>query len=133
METFLHVGCDSKRKDCTAAGFAYWSEECFESNGSVQSDLVRHVTDISSVFSDSLTEVFASHNLVLLLPHKVPFTLSDFLRVLDTVVGLAKEEMADCGRNNFGRLLKPLAIHQFTNCSSKRKTRHMLGVRELWN
>ena len=131
MKNFLYVDCDPKRKDCTAAGFAYWSEECFESNGSVQSGLVGHVTDISSVFSDSLTEVFASHNLVLLFPHKAPFTLSDFLRVLEPVAGLAKEDVIDCGCSNFERSLKLLAVHQFTNCSSKRKTLHMLGVREL--
>ena len=131
MKTFLHVGCGPKRKDRTTAGFADWNELRFDIDESVQPDLVGTMTDMSSVSTESVDAVLSSHNIEHLYPHEVPVALSEFLRVLEPVVGLAKEEVADCGCSNFERPLKPLAVHQFTNCSSKRKTLHMLGVIEL--
>ena len=44
MKTFLHVGCGSKRKDRTTAGFAGWSELRFDIDESVQPDLVGTMT-----------------------------------------------------------------------------------------
>jgi hypothetical protein len=40
MKTFLYLGCGLKRKDHTTASFAEWIELRFESDESVQHDLV---------------------------------------------------------------------------------------------
>jgi predicted SAM-dependent methyltransferase len=82
MKTFLHVGCGPKHKDRTTAGFADWNELRFDIDESVQPDLVGTMTDMSSVFTESVDAVFSSHNLEHLYPHEVPVALSEFLRVL---------------------------------------------------
>ena len=82
MNTFLHVGCGTKRKDLTTAGFADWNELRFDIDESVKPDLVGTMTDMSSVSSESVDAVFSSHNIEHLYPHEVPVALSEFLRVL---------------------------------------------------
>ena len=82
MNTFLHVGCGTKRKDRTTAGFADWNELRFDIDESVKPDLVGTMTDMSSVSSESVEAVFSSHNIEHLYPHEVPIALSEFLRVL---------------------------------------------------
>ena len=82
MNTFLHVGCGTKRKDRTTAGFADWNQLRFDIDESVKPDLVGTMTDMSSVSSESVEAVFSSHNIEHLYPHEVPIALSEFLRVL---------------------------------------------------
>jgi ubiquinone/menaquinone biosynthesis C-methylase UbiE len=83
MKTFLHVGCGSKRKEQTTAGFADWTELRFDIDESVQPDLVGTMTNMSSVSTESVDAVFSSHNIEHLYPHEVPVALSEFLRVLN--------------------------------------------------
>ena len=82
MKTFLHVGCGPKRKDRTTAGFANWNELRFDIDESVQPDLIGTMTDMTTVYSESVDGVFSSHNIEHLYPHEVPVALSEFLRVL---------------------------------------------------
>ena len=82
MKTFLHVGCGHKRKDNTTKALSTWNELRFDIDESVKPDLVGTMTDMSSVFSESVDAVFSSHNIEHLYPHEVPVALSEFLRVL---------------------------------------------------
>jgi SAM-dependent methyltransferase len=82
MKTFLHVGCGHKRKERTTKAFSSWNELRFDIDESVKPDLVGTMTDMSSVYSESVDAVFSSHNIEHLYPHEVPVALSEFLRVL---------------------------------------------------
>ena len=82
IKTFLHVGCGQKRKERTTKALSTWNELRFDIDESVQPDLVGTMTDMSSVFSESVDAVFSSHNIEHLYPHEVPLALAEFLRVL---------------------------------------------------
>lgn len=84
MKTFLHVGCGSKRKDRTTAGFNRedWRELRLDIDPDVQPDLVGTMTDMSAVASASVDAVYSSHNIEHLYPHEVPLALAEFRRVL---------------------------------------------------
>lgn len=84
MNTFLHVGCGSKRKDRTTAGFNRegWRELRLDIDAAVQPDVVGTMTDMSAVPSASVEAVYSSHNIEHLYPHEVPLALAEFRRVL---------------------------------------------------
>jgi hypothetical protein len=72
MKTFLHVGCDFKRKDRATKGFSNWNELHFDIDESVKPDLVGTMTDMSSVSSAYVNAVLSSHNVEHLYLHEVP-------------------------------------------------------------
>lgn len=84
MQTFLHVGCGSKRKDRTTRGFntAAWQELRFDIDTSVEPDIVGTMLDMDGVGDQSVDAIFSSHNIEHLYPHEVPLALKEFLRVL---------------------------------------------------
>lgn len=83
-KVFLHVGCGSKRKDQTTAGFNCdsWRELRLDINESVNHDIVGTMTDMQGVASESMDAIFSSHNIEHLYPHEVPVALKEFIRVL---------------------------------------------------
>lgn len=85
MKTFLHVGCGSKRKAQTTAGFntEAWRELRLDIDPRVGPDVVGTMTDMPAVASGSVDAIFSSHNIEHLYPHEVPLALAEFLRVLD--------------------------------------------------
>ncbi|MFM2329938.1 MAG: hypothetical protein RLZZ494_2041 [Pseudomonadota bacterium] len=84
VRTFLHVGCGSKRKDQTTAGFNTpdWQERRFDIDPAARPDIVGTMTDMSAVAPASVNAVFSSHNIEHLYPHEVPVALAEFRRVL---------------------------------------------------
>lgn len=83
-KTFLHVGCGSKRKDQTTAGFNAdnWHELRLDINETVNPDIVGTMTDMPGVADESVDAIFSSHNIEHLYPHEVPVALKEFIRVL---------------------------------------------------
>lgn len=83
-KTFLHVGCGSKKKDRTTAGFNTdaWREVRLDINQAVKPDIVGTMTDMSGVADESVDAIFSSHNIEHLYPHEVPLALKEFIRVL---------------------------------------------------
>jgi len=84
MKTFLHVGCGTKRKDRTTAGFntSEWQEQRLDIDESVSPDIVGTMTHMSQVPDTSVDAIFSSHNIEHLYPHEVPKALAEFKRVL---------------------------------------------------
>jgi predicted SAM-dependent methyltransferase len=84
MQTFLHVGCGSKRKDRTTAGFntPEWHEQRLDIDEQVSPDIVGTMTDMSAVQDAAVDAVYSSHNIEHLYPHEVPVALAEFKRVL---------------------------------------------------
>ncbi len=84
MPTFLHVGCGSKRKKQTTAGFDIpdWTELRLDIDEAVQPDIIGTMTNMSVVAEASVDAVYSSHNIEHLYPHEVPVALKEFLRVL---------------------------------------------------
>ncbi len=84
MKTFLHVGCGSKRKDLTTAGFntPEWNEVRFDIDEKANPDILGTMLDMSGVASGSVDAIFSSHNIEHIYPHEVSLALAEFLRVL---------------------------------------------------
>ena len=84
MKKFLHVGCGTKRKDHTTAGFntAGWEETRLDIDATVQPDLTGSMTDMAGVASQSMDAIFSSHNIEHLYAHEVPVALAEFYRIL---------------------------------------------------
>lgn len=84
MKTFLHVGCDTKRKDRTTVGFnsTEWNELRLDINPEVAPDITASMLDMAVVADSSMDAIFSSHNLEHLYPHEVPVALKEFRRVL---------------------------------------------------
>lgn len=84
MSILLHVGCGSKHKDRTTAGFnmSNWSEIRLDIDPNVSPDVIGTITDMKNVDDSSVNAVFSSHNIEHLYPHEVPVALSEFHRVL---------------------------------------------------
>jgi ubiquinone/menaquinone biosynthesis C-methylase UbiE len=113
MNTFLHVGCGSKRKDRTTAGFNRegWRELRLDIDPVVQPDLVGTMTDMSAVPSASVDAVYSSHNIEHLYPHEVPLALAEFRRVLRPqgfVVVTCPDLQSVCEAVAADRLTEPL-------------------------
>ena len=83
-KTFLHVGCGSKRKDQTTAGFNAdsWRELRLDINELVKPDIVGTMTNMPDVADEMVDAIFSSHNIEHLYPHEVSVALKEFLRVL---------------------------------------------------
>lgn len=84
MQTFLHVGCGTKYKDRTTAGFntGDWQELRLDIDASVRPDIIGTMTAMPAVADDSVDAIFSSHNIEHLYPHEVPLALAEFHRVL---------------------------------------------------
>lgn len=84
MPKFLHVGCGTKNKSRTTAGFntVEWTELRLDIDQGVQPDIVGTMTDMAALGDGSVDAVYSSHNIEHLYPHEVPIALSEFLRVL---------------------------------------------------
>lgn len=84
MNSFLHVGCGSKRKDRTTRGFNthVWHEIRLDIDPSVSPDVIGTMTDMSTVATESVDAIYSSHNIEHLYPHEVPIALAEFIRVL---------------------------------------------------
>lgn len=84
MRTFLHVGCGTKRKDQTTAGFNTdaWYERRLDINVKADPDIVGTMTDLSAIRDGSFDAVFSAHNIEHLYPHEVPQALASFKRIL---------------------------------------------------
>jgi hypothetical protein len=84
MQTFLHIGCGSKRKDRTTRGFntENWTELRFDIDESVNPDIIGTMTDMSAVADESVDAIYSSHNIEHLYPHEIPIAFKEFLRVL---------------------------------------------------
>lgn len=84
MKTFLHIGCGSKQKERTTAGFntEAWDELRLDIDERVNPDIVGTMTDMSSVADASVDAIFSSHNIEHLYPHEVSLALAEFRRVL---------------------------------------------------
>jgi ubiquinone/menaquinone biosynthesis C-methylase UbiE len=113
MRTFLHVGCGSKRKPQTTAGFDRddWRELRLDIDAGVQPDLVGTMTDMSAVPTASVDAVYSSHNIEHLYPHEVPVALAEFRRVLRPggfVVVTCPDLQAVCAAVAEDRLAEPL-------------------------
>ena len=80
----LHVGCGSKSKAQTTAGFNTdeWDEIRYDIDESVNPDIVGSITDLSELKTGSVDAIFSSHNIEHLFAHEVPIALSEFFRVL---------------------------------------------------
>ena len=85
MQTFLHVGCGSKRKARTTRGFdtPLWDELRLDIDPSVSPDIIGTMTEMGAVRSASVDAVYSSHNIEHLYAHEVPVALGEFLRVLN--------------------------------------------------
>lgn len=84
MKSLLHVGCATKRKAQTTAGFnaEAWREIRLDIDPAVQPDVVGTMTDMQQVQTQSVDAIFSSHNIEHLYPHEVPLALTEFMRVL---------------------------------------------------
>ena len=84
QKTFLHVGCGTKNKLHTTAGFraADWAEIRLDIDPQARPDIVGSMTDMAAVADASCDAVFSSHNIEHLNAHEVPLALGEFLRVL---------------------------------------------------
>jgi len=81
---FLHVGCGSKHKDQTTAGFntSEWKEVRIDIDQNNHPDIVGKMTDMSTIPNGSVDAIFSSHNIEHLYPHEVPKALAEFRRIL---------------------------------------------------
>lgn len=84
MQTLLHVGCGSKRKDKTTREFrnSDWNEVRLDIDQQADPDIVGSMLDMHAVGDNSVDAVFSGHNLEHLYAHEVPVALTEFLRVL---------------------------------------------------
>ena len=84
MQTLLHVGSGTKKKEQTTRAFSKdsWKEIRLDIDPTVSPDVIGTMTDMSEVPSNSVGAVFSSHNIEHLYPHEVPVALAEFLRVL---------------------------------------------------
>ncbi len=84
MKTFLHIGCNLKRKDKTTAGFNTpdWQELRLDIDPTVEPDIVASMLDMAPVADASVDAVYSSHNIEHLYAHEVGVALGEFRRVL---------------------------------------------------
>ncbi|ETR69140.1 MAG: Methyltransferase type 11 [Candidatus Magnetoglobus multicellularis str. Araruama] len=70
---FLHVGCGSRHKDQTTAGFntPEWKELRFDIDPNNHPDILGEMTDMVTVPNGSVDAVYSSHNIEHLYPHEV--------------------------------------------------------------
>lgn len=112
MKQFLHVGCGSKRKDQTTAGFntPEWHELRLDIDADVQPDIIGTMTDMSAVADGSVDAIFSSHNIEHLYPHEVPQALAEFKRVLKSdgfVVVTCPDLQSVCALIAADKLIEP--------------------------
>jgi len=84
MKKLLHVGCGSKYKNRTTAGFNtdQWQEIRFDISQDADPDIVGTMTDMSSIEDGFADALYSSHNIEHLYPHEVDVALREFLRVM---------------------------------------------------
>ncbi|NEX17192.1 MAG: SAM-dependent methyltransferase [Halochromatium sp.] len=84
MFRVLHIGCGTKTKQQTTAGFNRpdWEEIRLDIDPAVKPDIVGSMTDMQAVPAASMDALFSSHNIEHLYAHEVPIALAEFLRVL---------------------------------------------------
>ena len=80
--TFLHVGCGSKRAANTPFAGLHWHEIRLDIDPAAKPNLIGTITDMSAVENGALDALFSSHNIEHLYPHEFPLALAEFRRVL---------------------------------------------------
>lgn len=113
MPTFLHVGCNQKRKDRTTQAFnsVEWNECRLDIDASVKPDIVASILAMTPVENESMDAVFSAHNIEHLYPHEVPVAIGEFWRVLKAdgfVIITCPDIQEVCRLVAEGKLLEPV-------------------------
>tara|TARA_B100000963_G_scaffold194636_1_gene169312 strand:+ start:5323 stop:5958 length:636 start_codon:yes stop_codon:yes gene_type:complete len=84
VNTFLHIGCGSSKKEQTSKIFNtdLWNEVRLDINKDVNPDIIASITDMSVIDDNTYDAVYSSHNIEHVFPHEVSIVLSEIYRVL---------------------------------------------------
>lgn len=83
-QVLLHVGCGAYDPHQLPQIFQHpqWKQIRLDIDPHVNPDIIGSITDMKSVFDESVDAIYSSHNLEHIYAHQVPQALGEFLRVL---------------------------------------------------
>ena len=85
LKKVLHVGCSTLTLQHAPQYFqdGKWQEIRYDIDPSAKPDIIGTITDMHSVYSESMDAVYSAHNLEHVYTHEVDHVLNEFRRVLN--------------------------------------------------